>query len=144
MNRHLLDSRRQLRKSAEQTLGGEPRTNVKIFVPEGFETLTAEEYLYASRIMLQTDATRGMLWVLLKEYTNHAEHPRIIIASIPDAALIHIQTNGTETDPGTPVWEINGFLGPLELTLATPWDLRTIRTPTPNAARAQPSSRFSN
>jgi hypothetical protein len=143
MNRHLLDSRRQLRKSAEQTLGAEPRTNVKIFVPEGFETVTPEDYLYVSRIVLQTEATSNMPWVLLKEYTNHTEHPRIIIASIPDAALTHIQTNGTETDPETPVWEIDGFLGPLELTLATPWDLRTIRTPTPNAARVQPSSRFS-
>jgi len=103
---------------------------VKIFVPLGLDSITNLEYLEATRIIRDTDSTKGIPWTLLKEYIHHTKHTRIIIATIPAEVFEDIQKLGSETRTGSKVWKVNGFLGPLKLTLASENDLKS-PTPTP-------------
>jgi len=102
-------------------------TYVKIFVPQGFEKLTASDYLDVTRLMIEGGDLQDIHWMLVKEYIHHVKQTRIIIASIPNSTLNKIQTQGTETSHGSGVWKIDGFLAPLKLTIANPNDLRSSR-----------------
>jgi hypothetical protein len=110
-------------------------TFIKIFVPPGFEDTSAEDYLIATRILFETDDTKGIPWEIVKFYTHHTKHTHIIIAAIPTLIFKQIKSQGVETSKGSGVWKTEGFLAPLKLTLATPNDLKSSRSATkPNPA----------
>jgi hypothetical protein len=99
-------------------------TCIKFFVPPGLETITLLEYLEATRIMYDTETSRGIPWTMLKEYIHHTKHTRIIIATIPVEIFTIIQTHGSQTSASSGVWKAIGFMGPLKLTVASENDLR--------------------
>jgi hypothetical protein len=55
-------------------------TCVKIFVPQGFETLSATDYLDVTHTMIEGDSIQTIPWTLIKEYIHHTKQTRIIIA----------------------------------------------------------------
>ena len=79
---------------------------------QGSENLTPEEYFYASRNLFEMESTSYIPWALIKEYKHLTKLASITIASIPNETLTHIQTNGIETNLGTNIWKIDGFLSP--------------------------------
>ncbi len=50
---------------------------VKIFVSQGFENLTPEEYLDANRLVFENESTSDIPWTLTNEYVHHQKHTRI-------------------------------------------------------------------
>jgi len=119
-------------------------TIVKIFVPPGFEDTSAEDYLEATRIMFEMEATRGIPWEVVKFYTHHTKHTHIIIASIPTQIYKLVKQRGTETNKGSGVWKTEGFLAPLKLTLANPNDLRSSRNKNTTTRPQPPSPQLSS
>ncbi len=99
-------------------------TFVKIFMPQGFEKLLAENYLKASRLMFRSVMAPDIPWGLINESVHPTKHTRQIIASIPTATLTVIQARGAETSEGSGVWKADGFLAPFKLTVASASDLR--------------------
>jgi len=99
-------------------------TFVKIFMPQGFESLSAQNYLKASRLMFRSALTQDIPWGLINESIHPTKHTRQIIASIPTATLQVIQAKGVETSEGSGVWKADGFLAPFKVTVASASDLR--------------------
>ncbi len=112
-------------------------TIVKIFIPPGFEDTSSVVYLGAIRIMYETEATKGILWEVIKFYIHHTKYTHIIIATIPTVIFLQIKAQGVETNKGSGVWKSEGFLAPLILTLAIGNDLRGRN---PQASRPKPAT----
>ncbi len=98
-------------------------TFVKIFVPQGFETLSASDYLKASRLMFRWIETPDIPWGLINESIHPTKHTRQIIASIPTVTLQVIQGRGTETKEGSGVWKADGCMAPFKVTIASTSDM---------------------
>jgi len=111
---------------------------VKIFVSQGFENLTPEDYLDANRLLFETTSTKGIPWTFINEYVHHQKHTRIIIAQIPLETFELIQAKGQETTEGSRVWKAEGFMAPLKMTLATAGDMRPTRPQNPPADPSNP------
>jgi hypothetical protein len=103
-------------------------TFVKIFVPNGFESLLAQDYLKASRLMFRSNNAPDIPWGLINESIHPTKHTRQIIASIPTATLQVIQARGTETGRG--VWKADGFLAPFKIAIASSHDMRNANAAT--------------
>jgi len=105
---------------------------VKLFVPQGFENLTPDEYLEANRLVFETTSTSDIPWTFINEYVHHQKHTRIIVAQIPTETYELIQKSGKETSPGSNVWKAEGFMAPIKMTLATAGDMRPSKPQNPN------------
>jgi hypothetical protein len=103
-------------------------TFVKIFVPQGFDKLSAHDYLKASRLMFKSQNAPDIPWGLINESFHPKKHTRHIIASIPTATLQVIQARGAETSEGSGVWKADGFLAPFKVTVASASDMRNANT----------------
>jgi len=133
--------KQELPKACQQAYRGWTRdeqvtTFVKIFMPNGFESLQAQDYLKASRLMFRSNNAPDIPWGLINESIHPTKHTRQIIASIPTATLQVIQARGTESDRG--VWKADGFLAPFKIAIASAHDLRSANAATtPNASFEQ-------
>jgi hypothetical protein len=124
-----------LPKACQQTYRGWTKdehvtTFVKIFMPQGFETLQAQDYLKASRLLFRSPNAPDIPWGLINESIHPTKLTRQIIASIPTATLQVIQARGAETSEGSGVWKAYGFLAPFKLTIASASDMPTQTLPT--------------
>jgi hypothetical protein len=125
--------KQELPKACSQAFRGWTRdeqvtTFVKIFVPQGFETLSAQDYLKASRLMFRLPEIPDILWGLINESTHPTKHTRQIIASIPTVTLQVIRARGSETKDGSGVWKADGFMAPFKVTVASASDMRNANT----------------
>jgi hypothetical protein len=93
--------------------------------------------LEATRILFESEDTKGIPWEVVKFYTHHTKQTHIIVAAIPTLTYKQIKFQGVETSKVSGVWKTEGFLALLKLTLATPNDLKSSRN-TP--ARPKPTS----
>jgi hypothetical protein len=114
-------------------------TFLKIFMPQGFDSLEAQDYLKASRLMFRTQGTPDIPWGLINEIIHPTKHTRQIIASIPTTTLQVIQSRGSETKEGSGVWKADGFMAPFKVTVASASDLRSANnyTSTPNTSEQE-------
>lgn len=112
---------------------------VKIFVSQGFENLTPEEYLDANRLVFENESTSDIPWTLTNEYVHHQKHTRIIIAQIPTETYELIQMMGNETNLGSNVWKEDRFMAPLKMTLAMAGDMHPSKPQNPNPKTLTPN-----
>jgi hypothetical protein len=114
-------------------------TFVKIFMPNGFDSLHAQDYLRASRLMFRTQDTPDIPWGLINESIHPTHHTRQIIASIPTVTLQVIQSRGSETKEKSGVWKTDGFLAPFKVAVASASDLRSANnaTSSPNTSELE-------
>jgi hypothetical protein len=103
-------------------------TFVKVFMPQGFDSLSAQDYLKASRLMFKTQGTPDIPWGLINESIHPTEHTRQIIASIPTVTLQAIIAKGVETKEKSGVWKTEGFMAPFKVAVASATDLRNANT----------------
>jgi hypothetical protein len=121
--------KKELPKACSEAFRGWTRdeqvtTFVKVFVPQGFDTLSAQDYLKASMLMFRTQGTPDIPWGLINESIHPTKHTRQIIVSIPTVTLQVIQARGVETKENSGVWKMEGFMAPLKLAVASATDLR--------------------
>jgi len=130
--------KQELPKACQQAFRGwtkdeQVTTFVKIFMPNGFESLHAQDYLKASRLMFRSNNAPDIPWGLINESIHPTKHTRQIIASIPTATLQVIQARGTESDRG--VWKAEGFMAPFKIAIASAQDMRNANAAnTPNVS----------
>jgi hypothetical protein len=121
--------KQELPKACDQAFRGWTRdeqvtTFVKVFVPQGFESLSAADYLKASRLMFRSPEIPDIPWGLINESIHPTKHTRQIIASIPTVTLQVIRARGSETKAGSGVWKADGFMAPFKVTVASASDMR--------------------
>jgi len=134
--------KQELPKACDQAFRGwtkdeQVTTIVKIFMPQGFESLHAQDYLKASRLMFRSSGAPDIPWGLINELIHPTKHTRQIIASIPTVTLQVIQSRNVETKEGSGVWKTDGFLAPFKLTVASASDLRATNSANTTANNEQ-------